>query len=338
MRAKVFNAWHSIAQHSMQTYMQQRSYDCQSCPQSLLPLSPVTAASDAQLLQTTASDAQTLLQKALQTWHALILHMADRRQTMHQAALASADQAVRTGCQAAAIEVLSWNRPSAGKAGKPGCPDASATSLSQAQHTASDGSCQAAAELLNWSQHPAGKAVTTAAADLICLNQHRANVAPESSQSIAAAELPSWSQRTAGTPIKASRPVAAAQSLCTHQYQAGKAAMLSSQSEIALIGDSKAYAQPLLYEAGHSPSPSAVMWPPHAQFPRDAPTAIAWQHCRLTRLKQAFRQWLQETQLSVAMLYQQHELKAAVNGELLQVCVCFCRIFGAVLLLLWLCA
>ncbi|KAL0043166.1 hypothetical protein WJX79_011072 [Trebouxia sp. C0005] len=48
----------------------------------------------------------TLLQKAVQGWHAVVIHMARRRAQSQQAALASAERAVRKGCQAAAGSLL----------------------------------------------------------------------------------------------------------------------------------------------------------------------------------------------------------------------------------------
>ena len=48
----------------------------------------------------------TLLQKAMQGWHAVVIHMARRRAHSQQAALASAERAVRKGCQAAAGNLL----------------------------------------------------------------------------------------------------------------------------------------------------------------------------------------------------------------------------------------
>ncbi len=44
----------------------------------------------------------TLVQKAVQGWHAVVIHMARRRAHLQQAALASAERAIRKGCQAAA--------------------------------------------------------------------------------------------------------------------------------------------------------------------------------------------------------------------------------------------
>ncbi|KAL0020042.1 hypothetical protein WJX77_006966 [Trebouxia sp. C0004] len=44
----------------------------------------------------------TLLQKAVQGWHAVVIQMASRRARSQQTALASAERAVRKGCQAAA--------------------------------------------------------------------------------------------------------------------------------------------------------------------------------------------------------------------------------------------
>ena len=48
----------------------------------------------------------TVLQKAVQGWHAIVIHMARRRAHSQQAALASAERAVRKGCQAAAGNLL----------------------------------------------------------------------------------------------------------------------------------------------------------------------------------------------------------------------------------------
>ncbi|KAL0048613.1 hypothetical protein WJX82_006990 [Trebouxia sp. C0006] len=48
----------------------------------------------------------TLLQKAVQGWHAVVIYMARRRAHSQQAALASAERAVRKGCQAAAGNLL----------------------------------------------------------------------------------------------------------------------------------------------------------------------------------------------------------------------------------------
>ena len=48
----------------------------------------------------------TLLQKAMQGWHAVVIHMARRRAHSQQAALASAERAVKKGCQAAAGNLL----------------------------------------------------------------------------------------------------------------------------------------------------------------------------------------------------------------------------------------
>ena len=51
-------------------------------------------------------DDDTLLQKAVHGWHAVVIHMARRRAHSQQAALASAERAVRKGCQAAAGDLL----------------------------------------------------------------------------------------------------------------------------------------------------------------------------------------------------------------------------------------
>ncbi len=56
-------------------------------------------------------DDNVLLQKAVQGWHAVVIHMARRRAHSQQAALASADRAVRKGCQAAAGNLL-YEKPS----------------------------------------------------------------------------------------------------------------------------------------------------------------------------------------------------------------------------------
>lgn len=89
-----------------------------------------------------------------------MLYMAHSRRTVHEAALASADTAIRTGCQAAAVEVLNWSQHT-GRTAKADRHTVAAGALSQAQLA-----CGAAirvkqpnaAEWLTWSQGSAGKA------------------------------------------------------------------------------------------------------------------------------------------------------------------------------------
>ncbi len=58
-----------------------------------------------------------LLQRAFQGWLAVVIHMASRREQLQQAAIASAERAVRRGCHAAAGSFNSCVQPRTAQAG-----------------------------------------------------------------------------------------------------------------------------------------------------------------------------------------------------------------------------
>lgn len=119
MKAQVFKAWQSMASQPSTPFQTPQSSSTQSSPVPVEPSSLVTAASDVSPAHTEASDihyTQMLLQCALRSWRAFVLHRAQCHSALHQAALASAERAVKKGCQAAAADLLSWNQLSAGPA------------------------------------------------------------------------------------------------------------------------------------------------------------------------------------------------------------------------------
>ena len=240
------------------------------------------AASDTGSAQTAASDshyARMLLQRALHSWHAVVLHMADCRVVLHQA-LKSADNAIKTGCQAAAADSLSWSRLSV---------LGSQPIMQQSQHSA---------QLHQRSPHvghqSAGVAAVAKGTAAVTCPIPGVVTAAEPRHEAAAASLPSQSQPTMGV----RHTDVLQQVTATGCY--GTPHLSSSQRRVP----------PMILPERQSAGPAARSSTDFAQ---------AQQHYFRKLLKRSFGWWQEDTQRAVALLYQQHERKACVNEEMLQV-------------------
>lgn len=180
-----------------------------------------------------------LLQKAVQGWRAVVIHMASRRAQLQQAALASAERAVRKGCQAATGDML---------------------------HQLSDqhNNVQSAREML---QLPYA----------VCQHRRQGD---------------------------AQRPNTQLLTFNTSQQVLGR-----RHAESCGTPD-----QPTSLEhANRSTLPGCS---------GNSQARIASTHHAVRLLTQAMRTWQAATTQAVALLFQQHELKAQTNQQLLQVCAC----------------
>ena len=94
-KAATFTAWRQIS-NSGTASPHDHSSATQLCSERFEADQPALCLSSA------AADDPELLQRALQGWRAVAMHMAIRREQMQLAVLQSADRAVRRGCHAAA--------------------------------------------------------------------------------------------------------------------------------------------------------------------------------------------------------------------------------------------
>ena len=244
-----------------------------------------TAASDIGSTQTAASEshyARMLLQRALQSWHAVVRHMADCRGVLHQAALETADSAIKKGCRAAAADSLSWSQLSALQ---------SQPTMRQSQHSA-----QLHQLSPRVGHQSAGIAAVAQGSAVVTCPIPGAVTAAEPRYEVAAASLPSQSQPTA-TPKHTD---IVQQVTATGRY--GTPQLSSSQERVP----------PMILPEQQSAS-QAVRSLSSTSF------AEAQQHHNMKLLNGSFRWWQEDTQRAVALLYQQHEWKACVNEEVLQV-------------------
>ena len=271
-----------------------------------------------------------LLRRAFESWQGHVLHMARCRTELQQAAVAIADQAIKSGCQAAAVEALSWKQPAAAA---PICNNRTSTGCCQVA-AASLQPVRCSHQLLVGSQPPQGSEnhnsgamlPREAANSLRCVgsSRHAAD-----SPRLAAASL-SLAAASCGVPSSFSSLMAASSQLAAASPADDSPALQRStpccQLSSSFMGhvtfgqQSGPYIQHAPASHPHFPgAPQLVAAPDLSLQPRRHAHTDVPQQPETLLMQRALSSWHQVAQRAVAELYLQHERKACVNAELVQV-------------------